>query len=759
MTQPSDRDRIARMMDAVRIAAEGDHSIQIDVSGVGDELEALAGAINPLLRAFESCRAELRKTKNALAEARERYRRFEADIPGMAYTFTCRGEGPHTFPSVNSASRVLFGVEPEDLMRDGSLVADLIHPEDRERRDASIRRSAETLQPWREELRHVVNGEVRWYDCMSRPEMKANGDILWTGIMLEITHRKRAEEALRRDTELIRAVFERAAEGFLVSHEIEDLPRIRFSLWNDRMREITGYTMEEINSVGWFQALYPDPEVRRRAEMRTLEMREGRDLVAEEWTITRKDGENRVLEISTSVWRSEDGRRHVVGLMNDVTAARRSAEELQRARDAAEQANIELEESLNRARDLAFKASQASRAKSEFVANVSHEFRTPLNGIIGMAELLLKTDRNEEQQVFAATLQSSARTLLALVNDILDFSKIEARRLELEVLDFDLEGVVEEVCELLNFPATEKRLELLCLVEPGTPSLLRGDPVRLRQVLTNLVGNAVKFTEQGEVVLRVNLENESAEEATLRFRVQDTGIGIPRYQLAALFQPFAQADSSTTRRYGGTGLGLSISKGLVGLMGGELHASSEPGVGSEFWFTVRLAKQSGDAGTERGVEAALSSNSAARDELPGKCGQPVELCGRALRIAVAEDNPVNQRVLQALLERLGCGTVVVGDGTEVIRALETTHYDMVLMDCQMPVMDGYQAAREIRSPLSKVLNHDVPIVAITAHSIEEDRERCLRAGMNGYIAKPVTLEKLADAICTWGSPSSCPWPH
>jgi signal transduction histidine kinase/DNA-binding NarL/FixJ family response regulator len=432
--------------------------------------------------------------------------------------------------------------------------------------------------------------------------------------------------------------------------------------------------------------------------------RKGPVLSAEDQLVERPDGSAVYVRWAVHPWRGP------AGDPSGVVAVAQDIDVLVRARQAAQ---------------------ETSRVKSEFLANVSHELRTPLNGVLGMARLLIDTPLDATQKEYAEIIRRSGRDLLGVVDAILDFARAEAGGLEIEDGDVEPRRIVEESVAEMAAEGAAKGLHLTTLVAEEVPRQVRGDGPRLRQVLASLLGNAIKFTPAGTVVVRAGVVRGATDGTLLRFEVADTGIGIDAATQARLFQPFVQADGSATRRYGGAGLGLALARRIVSAMGGQIGVRSSPGQGSTFWFTVR-------------VQAA------------GKRGPAAADVRRGLRVLVVEDNTVNQKVAVAMIESLGYAAEAVGNGLEAVEACSRQTYDAILMDCQMPHMDGFKATAFIRE--REGLAHHTPIVALTASVTAEDRQRCLAAGMDDYLSKPVPREALATALRKWIPAAGTPPP-
>jgi len=554
-----------------------------------------------------------------------------------------------------------------------------------------------------------------WVSTTKMALRDRRGAIIGTwGISRDITAQVGAEALLEANRELINAnerqhrlLFELNPEPVFV-YDRRDLKILAVS--NATVTNY-GYTREELLTMSVMDVR---PASERAAFLEYLDS--GRRVIGTEvaapWRHQYKDGTIIDVEI-TSEELIFDGRECRIALCHNVTERNRFAAEIAVARD---------------------QAVEASNLKSAFLANVSHEIRTPMNGVIGMAELLLDSDLSGEQRSYAEQVARSGEQMLTLINDILDVSKIEAGQLELDIGDFDLHETIEQTCAVARLKADAIGIKLEVTIEAGTPRHVRGDARRLRQVILNLVANAVKFTTAGGVtVLATAGPNPGGEQTLVRIAVSDTGIGIDPAILTKIFEPFTQADASTTRNYGGTGLGLAIVRELVELMGGTIGCQSEPGVGSTFYFSVPLSSPAAErAGAVRPEPASA---------------REVQSWARTPRLLVVEDSPVNQVVAVRTLERLGCECDVAADGHEALEALASRTYDAVMMDCQMPGMDGYEATAQLRRRERD--GRRTPVIAMTAHAMKGDAERCLAAGMDDYIAKPMRRELLLEALHRW----------
>lgn len=430
----------------------------------------------------------------------------------------------------------------------------------------------------------------------------------------------------------------------------------------------------------------------------------------------------------------------LVGQTFTNTFERKGAEEL------LVQTNNRLKATTALAESMAKQAKEATEAKSAFLANMSHEIRTPMNGVIGMTGLLLNTRLTEEQRHFAEIASSSGEVLLRLIDEILDFSKIEAGKMDLEKVDFDLHRLIRNCVAPLELQARQKGLEFYCDIDAAIPSRLCGDPGRVRQVLTNFGGNAVKFTSKGKVSIQVALLSSDSDRCCLRFDVVDTGIGIAKEKVGLLFEKFRQVDTSTTRRFAGTGLGLAISKQLVELMSGEVGFDSRLGEGSRFWFTVQLSHP---ASGEVAVTTVQPNSSPELQQLSTGIRLLSKRNGGTYKVLLAEDSKVNQMVVEALLQNSGIEVEVVENGEQALEALKKNTYDLLLLDIQMPEMDGFAVTKNVRDPTSDIPQHDIPIIAVTAHVMQSNRTQCMAAGMNDFVSKPIKLQPLLDTMSKW----------
>ena len=593
--------------------------------------------------------------------------------------------------------------------------------------------------------RSLDSSQIRALRALAQ-QVNTQLDLRWQVCVLEdfIKERKAAEERQQQSQGLYFAVIGSLAEGVVVQDSAGVIQTC-----NASAERILGLNASQIMGgrsldPGWKTirpngTVYPGSEHPAMVTLRTGQPQS--DVIM---GLQRADGSVTWISINTRSWAAPGDLRPagVVASFQDITARRIWAEQLREATTSAEAVNRELadtnqqlEKAIAHANQMTLAAEAANRAKSEFLATMSHEIRTPMNGVIGFTNLLLDTPLAGNQKEFVETIRSSGETLLTLINDILDFSKIEAEKLVLEQIPFDLAASLDECLRLILPKATEKKLALKVVTHPDLPPVLVGDVSRVRQVVLNLLSNAVKFTDQGGVLIETRPVGKVNGEVHVEIRVTDTGIGIPEGKLHRLFQPFSQVDASTTRKYGGTGLGLVISKRLAEAMRGSILVESAEGGGTTFRFQFKAMTASSD------LRPGASGSEPLRIPIDsGVTSQSIT----HLRILLAEDNKVNQRLGLMVLQKLGYQADIVSNGREALQALERERYDVVLMDVQMPEMDGLEATREIRRRWPA--KSSPWIIALTANAMEGDRETCLGAGMDGYLTKPMKVPELQTLL-------------
>lgn len=557
------------------------------------------------------------------------------------------------------------------------------------------------------EVHPKPDGGKMYVQVMKSPILDSKGEAIGVQVVFfDVTDRKTAEVGLRESEMRKRAIFEASMDCIIFIDE--DAKIVEFN----RASEGTfGYDRNEVIDKEMTEAFVPkESRDRFRANLkRYVGAGEMGSMLARrlETPMLKKNGDTFIAELAVQPIPLQQGETGFAVFVRDITQRIQQEEALRQAKEAAE---------------------ATSRSKGAFLANMSHEVRTPMNAIIGMSEYVLDSDLTSEQREYLETVLESSNSLLALLDDVLDFSKIESGRIDLEDMEFDFRKWLNDTVRSQAFRAKQKNVSVGHNVSSDTPDWVIGDPHRLRQVVANLLSNAVKFTDQGSVTVDVRPESKSQEEVVLRFEVRDTGIGIPEDKCDKVFQEFEQADNSTKRRFGGTGLGLSICRRLVELMNGEIGVTSQFGKGSTFHFTAKL-----------GVGAGLKETAPAEEDASA---HPARF--EPLRVLVAEDSPANQKLAVGLLRKRGHEVVLANNGKEAVEAYQAGDFDLVLMDVQMPEMDGFEATESIRK--QKEDEPHTPIIAMTAHAMQGDRERCLGAGMDGYIAKPIRAQALYQTI-------------
>jgi PAS domain S-box-containing protein len=626
-------------------------------------------------------------------------------LPGVVYQSRISPDGQAKVEYVSEAARWFLECEPEEIIRDVRVFHDLIHPEDREMFTTRLRARLLVPGPWQLEYRLLLpSGRVRWISSQASIVALPDGGTMWRGFFTDMTGRMLAEKELQAERERL-ALATRAGRVGTWDYDV----RTKAIQWNDEMFAIHGVTREnytpgETN----YEFLAPEDRTRVRQEFE-LCLASGAHHYAIDVTLILPDGQRRLTRSQALILRDAYGEAtRVVGIEMDVTEEKQAEADMVRARATAE---------------------LADKAKSEFLATMSHEIRTPLNGILGYTDLLKTPALDSQQREFLETIESSGDHLLEVINDVLDVSRIEAGKMQIELAPFDVRDCVREIFEMLRPAATGKGLAYVCEIDPQLPTGMISDRGRVAQVLTNILGNAIKFTDSGEVRLEVSAF--PGEKWNWKFRVTDTGPGIAPAALEQIFQPFYQADGSAGRRHGGTGLGLTISRRMAELLDGTLLVENRAGGGSEFILALRAA-------SVKGLRESAPADAIATILSP-------------LRVLLAEDNPVNRRLCEIQLRRIGCEPAFAANGREAVDLFQAQPFDVVLMDMQMPGMDGCEATRAIRSFEQARGGSRTPIVAMTANVRTEDRQRCLDSGMDDYLSKPFRQENLAAMLEKWGT--------
>lgn len=680
---------------------------------------------------------------------------FHQLTESMSEIFWLRDIKDDSIIYVSPAYEKITGYTCSSLYENPGSFIDIIHPDDRENVLSKYNELKTNSVPVENQYRIIkADGDILWVRSRTNPVFDKNGNIFrCAGVAEDVTDRKQAEDNLQKKNmeyatlnEELHATLEEleAANEELIStnnslEESEEKFRTltecspvaimihqgnKWVYTNPVGEEISGYSKEELYNMNFWD--FVDQEfqsiVRERALMRQLSENFS---MSYEFSITSKNGDKKWVSLKGNSIEYNGKPAGMISVI-DITARKLAEDDLI-------ETNKQLEAALERAHEFAIAAEAANIAKSQFLANMSHEIRTPMNGIVGIISLLLDTELNPEQEKFIEIMQSSGDNLLAIINQILDLSKVESDKFELDIHNFNLQTAMYDIVEMLAVKASKKNLEFNFKIDDGVPCSLKGDSGRLRQVVTNLVHNAVKFTETGKIDFYIRADDNSENSVKLKFEITDTGVGIPAEHIDNLFIPFTQVDGGMNRRYGGTGLGLAISRKIVELMGGEIGVQSRENEGSFFWFTIVLEKQKR---TQRPVK---ETDSIKRNIINKESAE----------ILLVEDNKTNQLVANSMLKKLGYITDTAVNGFECIEALKQKDYDVVLMDCQMPDKDGFQTTEEIRSGNSGVINPEIIIIALTAHAMEGDREKCIKAGMNDYISKPIRIKEIDELLKRW----------
>jgi len=674
---------------------------------------ATTGRTFTVQRKVDEQTKEIRAQRNVLQALFDEHEALIRRIPVGVFKLRALASGGYSFDDVSPLWCSQTGLDRGQILRDPQLVFDLIPEREREAFFAGLDAGRKAGQPFHWQGSIVKKGEIRRLQIEAVPTALENGDVVWEGIQLDISERKAAEEMQR----LLSTAVSQSNASVVITDGHGDIVFV-----NDAFVVNSGYSREEVmgRNPRILKSGLTGPEV-YQSLWETLTRNE---TWRGELQNRKKTGEIYWEYAAISPVTNEGGEiTHYIAIKENITERKRQEEELHQAKEEADAANL---------------------AKGRFLATMSHEIRTPMNGIIGLSQLALEKELSPEARRYLERIHLSSHSLLGILNDILDYSKIESGRMALENVPFDLEDLLDRLRNLFSLRAEEKQLDFSVLAEPDVPRLLQGDPLRLQQILSNLVGNAIKFTETGHVLLRVRLAGIENEKARLCCVVEDSGIGMDEDVVRQLFEPFQQADSSISRRFGGTGLGLAISRELLHMMGSDFEVKSAPGSGTRFCFDLLLSLAEGSGTPENGRQKPVHSSPdlTARLEKSGR-----RLAGK--RVLLAEDNAVNQQVVREFLHISGLQVDVARDGREALSILDQATYDAVLMDVHMPVMDGQEATRRMRG--QEKLRR-LPVIALTAGVTQEERNKCLACGMNDIVAKPVDPEELIRVLLRWIPP-------